>query len=139
MRTIAVLSADTVYRQPMQGGLCKKAANKGHAAFLEGENRGGIHAFDVFCTIRPDHHLTTPSPSWFRVIVFYVPTFFYNHQNQHRKLCTLHNFRRWFMLFACASQFSDNCGTLGNRKEIARHNVKKQAHHPVARGRLTTN
>ena len=34
---------------------------------------------------------------------------------------------------------SDNCGTLGNQEEIARHNVKKQAHHPVARGRLTTN
>ena len=48
MSTIAVLSADTVYRQPMQGGLCKKAANKGHAAFLEGENRGGIHVFDAF-------------------------------------------------------------------------------------------
>ena len=62
MSTIAVLSADTVYRQPTQGGLCKKAANKRYAAFLEGENRGGIHAFDVFCTIRPDHHLTTPSP-----------------------------------------------------------------------------
>lgn len=48
MSTIAVLSADTVYRQPMQGGLCKKAANKGHTAFLEGENRGGIHVFDAF-------------------------------------------------------------------------------------------
>ena len=34
---------------------------------------------------------------------------------------------------------SDNCGTLGSRQEIARHNVKRQAHHTVARGRLTTN
>ena len=34
---------------------------------------------------------------------------------------------------------SDNCGTLGSRQEIARHNVKKKAHHPVVHGRLTTN
>ena len=86
-----------------------------------------------------DHHLTTSSSQPVPFIVFYVPTFFYNHHKQRRKLCTLHNFRRWFMLFACLSQFSDNCGTLDNRQEIARHNVKKQAHYPVVRGRLTTN
>ena len=55
----------------------------------------------------PDHHLTTPSSQPVPFIVFYVPTFFYNHYNQHRKLCTPHNFRRWFIVFACLSQFSD--------------------------------
>ena len=54
-----------------------------------------------------DHPLTTPSSQPVPCIVFYVPTFFYNHHNQRRKLCTPHNFRRWFMLFACLSQFSD--------------------------------
>ena len=49
-----------------------------------------------------------------------------------------------FSIYAIIAQLdralaSDNCGTLGNQEEIARHNVKKQAHHPVARGRLTTN
>ncbi len=58
-----------------------------------------------------DHHLTTPSSQPVPYIVFYAPTFFYNHHNQHRKLCTLHNFRRWFMLFACTSQFSDQTTT----------------------------
>ena len=55
----------------------------------------------------PDHHLTTTSTQPVSFIVFHVPTFFYNHHKQRRKLCTLHNFRRWFMLFACPSQFSD--------------------------------
>ena len=86
-----------------------------------------------------DHHLTTLSSQPVPCIVFYVPTFFYNHHNQRRKLCTLHNFRRCIMAFACPSQFSDNCGTLGSRQEIARHNVKKQTHYPVVHGRLTTN
>ena len=54
-----------------------------------------------------DHHLTTPSSQSVPFVVFYVPTFFYNHHNQRRKLCTLHNFRRWFMLFSRPSQFSD--------------------------------
>ena len=54
-----------------------------------------------------DHHLTTPSSQPVPFIVFYVPTFFYNYQNQRRKLCTLHNFRRCIMPFACLSQFSD--------------------------------
>ena len=57
-----------------------------------------------------DHPLTTPSSQPVPFIVFYVPTFFYNHQKQRRKLCTLHNFRRCIMLFACASQFSDSKG-----------------------------
>ena len=56
-----------------------------------------------------DYPLTTPSSQPVPFIVFYVPTFFYNHQNQHRKLCTLHNFRRFIMVFTCLSQFSDNC------------------------------
>ena len=47
----------------------------------------------------PDHHLTTPSSQPVPCIVFYVPTFFYNHHKQRRKLCTLHNFRRWFIVF----------------------------------------
>ena len=58
-----------------------------------------------------DHHLTTSSSQPVPCIVFYVPTSFYNHQKQRRKLCTLHNFRRCIMLFACASQFSDQTTT----------------------------
>ena len=54
-----------------------------------------------------DHHLTTPSSQPIPCIVLYVPTFFYNHHKQRRKLCTLHNFRSCIMLFACASQFSN--------------------------------
>ena len=54
-----------------------------------------------------DHHLTTSSPQPVPLIVFYVPTFFYNHHKQRRKLCTLHNFRRCIFVFACLSQFSD--------------------------------
>ena len=57
-----------------------------------------------------DHHLTTPSSQPVQRIVFYVPTFFYNHHKQRRKLCTLHNFRRCIMAFACPSQFSDPKG-----------------------------
>ena len=70
---------------------------------------GGALALASFYT-GSDHHLTTPSSQPVPFIVFYVPTFFYNHHKQRRKLCTLHNFRRWFMLFACASQFSDPKG-----------------------------
>ena len=49
-----------------------------------------------------------------------------------------------FSIYAIIAQLdralaSDNCGTLGSRQEIARQNVKKQAHHPVVHGRLTTN
>ena len=60
-------------------------------------------------TGRFDHHLnlTTPFSQPVPCIVFHVPTFFHNHHNQRRKLCTLHNFRRWFMLFSRSSQFSD--------------------------------
>ena len=57
-----------------------------------------------------DHHLTTPYSQSVPCIVFYVPTFFYNHHKQRRKLCTLHNFRRCIMLFFCPSQFSDSKG-----------------------------
>ena len=57
-----------------------------------------------------DHHLTTPSSQPVPCVVFYAPTFFYNHHKQRRKLCTLHNFRRWFMVFICLSQFSDPKG-----------------------------
>ena len=59
---------------------------------------------------RLDHHLTTPSSRPVPCIVFYAPTFFYNHHNQRRKLCTPHNFRRWFIPFSCTSQFSDSKG-----------------------------
>ena len=54
-----------------------------------------------------DHHLTTSSPQPVPCIVLNATTFFYNHQNQRRKLCTLHNFRRCIILFSCLSQFSD--------------------------------
>ena len=54
-----------------------------------------------------DHHLTTSSSQPVPCIVFYVPTFFYNHHKQRRKLCILHNFRRFIMLFSRTSQFSD--------------------------------
>ena len=62
------------------------------------------------CVIPLDHYLTTPSSQPVQCIAFYVPTFFYNHQNQRRKLCTPHNFRRWFIIFSCPSQFSDPKG-----------------------------
>ena len=57
-----------------------------------------------------DHHLTTSASQPVSFIVFHAPPFFYNHHDQRRKLCTLHNFRRCIMLFACASQFSDSKG-----------------------------
>ena len=71
-----------------------------------------------------DHHLTTPSSQPVPRIVFYVPTFFYNHHKQRRKLCTLHNFRRCIMLFSCPSQFSD---PEGQRFESSRSH---QEQHP---------
>ena len=40
----------------------------------------------------------------------YASTFFYNHHKQRRKLCVLHNFRRWFIIFPCPSQFSSPKG-----------------------------
>ena len=62
-------------------------------------------------TRRLDHHLTTSSSQPVLCIVFYVPTSFYNHQKQRRKLCTLHNFRRCIIVFTCLSQFSDQTTT----------------------------
>src|SRR5699024_369898 len=76
-----------------------------------------------------DHHLTTSSSQPVPYIVFYVPTFFYNHHKQRRKLCILHNFRRCIMVFTCPSQFSDNSDRqLGaaekpHNKAIFRHRV----------------
>ena len=64
-----------------------------------------------------DHHLTTSSSQPVPCIVFYVPTFFYNHHKQRRKLCILHNFRRFIMLFSRTSQFSD---PEGQRFEFSR-------------------
>ena len=52
------------------------------------------------CAIPLDHHLTTPSFQPVLYIVFYAPTFFYNHHKQRRKLCTPHNFRRRIIVFA---------------------------------------
>ena len=54
-----------------------------------------------------DPHLTTPSPQPVPYIIFYVPTFFYNHHKQRRKLCTLHNFGRCIFVFLRPSQFFD--------------------------------
>ena len=54
-----------------------------------------------------DHHLTTSASQPVSFIVFHAPPFFYSHHDQRRKLCTLHNFRRCIMAFACPSQFSD--------------------------------
>ena len=59
------------------------------------------------CVIPLDHHLTTPSSQPVPYIVFYAPTFFYNHHKQRRKLCTLHNFRRCIIAFRHSSQFFD--------------------------------
>ena len=59
------------------------------------------------CAIPLDHHLTTPSFQPVLYIVFYAPTFFYNHHKQRRKLCTPHNFRRRIIVFSRSSQFSD--------------------------------
>ena len=60
---------------------------------------------------RLDHHLTAPSSQPVPCIVFHAPTFSYNHHKQRRKLCTLHNFRRWFIVFPRPSQFSDQTTT----------------------------
>ena len=68
-----------------------------------------------------DHHLTTSSSQPVPCIVFYVPTFFYNHHKQRRKLCILHNFRRFIMLFSRTSQFSD---PEGQRFESSRSHHK---------------
>ena len=57
-----------------------------------------------------DHHLTTLSSQPVPCIVFYVPTFFYTHHKQRRKLCAPHNFRRCIIVFSCSSQFSDPKG-----------------------------
>ena len=54
-----------------------------------------------------DHHLTTPSFRPVPCIVFHVSTFFYGYQNQRRKLCTPHNFRRCIIEFCRLSRFSD--------------------------------
>ena len=68
-----------------------------------------------------DHHLTTPSYQPVPFVVFYAPTFFYNHYKQRRKLCTPHNFRRFIMLFSRTSQFSD---PEGQRFESSRSHQK---------------
>ena len=57
-----------------------------------------------------DHHLTTLSSQPVPCIVFYVPTFFYTHHKQRRKLCAPHNFWRCIIVFSCSSQFSDPKG-----------------------------
>ncbi len=58
-----------------------------------------------------DHHLTVFSSYPVLFIIFYDPTFFYNHHKQRRKVCTPHNFRRCIIVFTCASQFSDQTTT----------------------------
>ena len=86
-----------------------------------------------------DHHLTTSSSQPVPCIVFYVPTFFYNHHKQRRKLCTLHNFRRCIMAFACPSQFSDNCDIADLRFVFVRYNVICARKNAVVNGSQTTN
>ena len=86
-----------------------------------------------------DHHLTTSSPQPVPLIVFYVPTFFYNHHKQRRKLCTLHNFRRCIMAFACPSQFSDNCDRAGFRLVFVRYSVICAYKNAVVNGSQTAN
>lgn len=86
-----------------------------------------------------DHHLTTSSSQPVPCIVFYVPTFFYNHHKQRRKLCILHNFRRFIMLFSRTSQFSDNCDIAGFRLVFARYSVVCTCKNAVVNGSQTTN
>ena len=86
-----------------------------------------------------DHHLTTSSSQPVPCIVFYVPTFFYNHHKQRRKLCILHNFRRFIMLFSRTSQFSDNCNIAGFRLAFARYSVICTRKNAVVNGSQTTN
>ena len=76
-----------------------------------------------------DHHLTTSSSQPVPCIVFYVPTFFYNHHKQRRKLCILHNFRRFIMLFSRTSQFSD---PEGQRFESSRSHLKSALQYTFA-------
>ena len=71
--------------------------------------RGNLCICRAFIPV--DHHLTTSSSPPALCIVFCVPTFFYNHQKQRRKLCTLHNFRRCIFAFCRPSQFSDQTTT----------------------------
>lgn len=63
-------------------------------------HRDGHRYIPAWCHPDFDHHLTTPSSQPVPCVVFYVPTFFYTHYDQRRKLCTPHNFRRCIMLFA---------------------------------------
>ena len=86
-----------------------------------------------------DHHLTTSSSQPVPCIVFYVPTFFYNHHKQRRKLCILHNFRRFIMLFSRTSQFSDNCDKAGFWLVFVRHSVICTCKNAVVNGSQTTN
>lgn len=86
-----------------------------------------------------DHHLTTSSSQPVPCIVFYVPTFFYNHHKQRRKLCILHNFRRFIMLFSRTSQFSDNCDMTGFRLVFVRYSVICTCKNAVVNGSQTTN
>lgn len=86
-----------------------------------------------------DHHLTTSSSQPVPCIVFYVPTFFYNHHKQRRKLCILHNFRRFIMLFSRTSQFSDNCDMAGFRLVFVRYSVIYARKNAVVNGSQTTN
>lgn len=86
-----------------------------------------------------DHHLTTSSSQPVPCIVFYVPTFFYNHHKQRRKLCILHNFRRFIMLFSRTSQFSDNCDMAGFRLVFIRYSVICTRKNAVVNGSQTTN
>ena len=86
-----------------------------------------------------DHHLTTSSSQPVPYIVFYAPTFFYNHHKQRRKLCILHNFRRFIMLFSRTSQFSDNCDIAGFRLVFARYSVICTRKSAVVNGSQTTN
>ena len=78
-----------------------------------------------------DHHLTTLSSQPVPCIVFYVPTFFYTHHKQRRKLCAPHNFRRCIIVFSCSSQFSDNCDAAAWFADFWRHFVWKSDAVPI--------
>jgi hypothetical protein len=64
-----------------------------------------------------DNHLTTLFSLAGFICRFSRSNVYYNHHNQRRKLCTPHNFRRWFIVFSWLSQFS-LLGSLQNTVQL---------------------